>query len=76
MVLCDHVKKAVPSSWDPPALARWVELSLYNLDKWWSYSQFPCQEKYYYPLNSCFYTFVSFWNYEYPALIYCQQGLA
>ncbi|KAK7302369.1 hypothetical protein RJT34_13257 [Clitoria ternatea] len=25
MVLCDHVKKAVPSSWDPPALARFIE---------------------------------------------------
>lgn len=22
MVLCDHVKKAVPASWDPPALSR------------------------------------------------------
>ncbi|CAL0334320.1 unnamed protein product [Lupinus luteus] len=25
MVLCDHVKKAVPSSWDPPALARFID---------------------------------------------------
>ncbi|KAK7284032.1 hypothetical protein RIF29_13783 [Crotalaria pallida] len=25
MVLCDHVKQAVPSSWDPPALARFIE---------------------------------------------------
>lgn len=23
MVLCDHVKKEVPSTWDPAALARW-----------------------------------------------------
>ena len=23
MVLCDHVKKAVPSSWEPALLARW-----------------------------------------------------
>ncbi|TKY71399.1 MACPF domain-containing protein [Spatholobus suberectus] len=26
MVLCDHVKKAVPSSWDPPALARFIDM--------------------------------------------------
>lgn len=25
MLLCDHVKKAVPSSWDPPALARFID---------------------------------------------------
>uniref|UniRef100_A0A5B7BA07 MACPF domain-containing protein n=1 Tax=Davidia involucrata TaxID=16924 RepID=A0A5B7BA07_DAVIN len=25
MVLCDHVKKAVPSSWEPAALARFIE---------------------------------------------------
>lgn len=25
MVLSDHVKKAVPSSWDPPALARFID---------------------------------------------------
>ncbi|KAJ1385699.1 Membrane attack complex component/perforin [Sesbania bispinosa] len=25
MVLCDHVKEAVPSSWDPPALARFID---------------------------------------------------
>ncbi|KAJ8755657.1 hypothetical protein K2173_022252 [Erythroxylum novogranatense] len=25
MVLCDHVKKAVPSSWDPAALAKFIE---------------------------------------------------
>lgn len=25
MVLCDHVRKAVPSSWDPAALARFIE---------------------------------------------------
>nr|KYP63215.1 hypothetical protein KK1_017782 [Cajanus cajan] len=25
MVLCDHVKNAVPSSWDPPALARFID---------------------------------------------------
>ncbi|RDX97610.1 MACPF domain-containing protein [Mucuna pruriens] len=25
MVLCDHVKQAVPSTWDPPALARFIE---------------------------------------------------
>ncbi|KAI4296181.1 hypothetical protein L6164_036160 [Bauhinia variegata] len=25
MVLCDHVKKAVPPSWDPAALARFIE---------------------------------------------------
>ncbi|XP_057430425.1 MACPF domain-containing protein At4g24290 [Lotus japonicus] len=25
MVLCDHVKKAVPASWDPPALSRFIE---------------------------------------------------
>ncbi|KAL0375929.1 UNVERIFIED_CONTAM: MACPF domain-containing protein [Sesamum calycinum] len=27
MLLCDHVKKEVPSSWDPAALARWVAFS-------------------------------------------------
>ncbi|XP_057755269.1 MACPF domain-containing protein At4g24290 isoform X1 [Arachis stenosperma] len=25
LVLCDHVKKAVPPSWDPPELARFIE---------------------------------------------------
>ncbi|XP_058771873.1 MACPF domain-containing protein At4g24290-like [Vicia villosa] len=25
MVLCDHVRKAVPSAWDPPALARFID---------------------------------------------------
>ncbi|KAF7842789.1 MACPF domain-containing protein [Senna tora] len=30
MVLCDHVKNAVPSSWDPPALASFFSLWLLN----------------------------------------------
>ncbi|XVF58641.1 hypothetical protein PTKIN_Ptkin07bG0082300 [Pterospermum kingtungense] len=25
LMLCDHVKQAVPSSWDPPALAKFIE---------------------------------------------------
>ncbi|XVE83501.1 hypothetical protein DITRI_Ditri16bG0092700 [Diplodiscus trichospermus] len=25
-MLCDHIKQAVPSSWDPPALAKFVEM--------------------------------------------------
>jgi len=37
MLLCDRVKKAVPSSWDPPALARSVGL-------------LPSQVNCYYPL--------------------------
>lgn len=26
ITLCDHIKEAVPSSWDPAALVRWVRL--------------------------------------------------
>ncbi|KAK8497796.1 hypothetical protein V6N12_065890 [Hibiscus sabdariffa] len=26
VMLCDHVKQAVPSSWDPPALAKFIEM--------------------------------------------------
>lgn len=31
IMLCDHVKQAVPSSWDPPALAKSVHFHLSSL---------------------------------------------